>query len=146
LNTASALLWSYTDDFISRKMLEAGLEGCVGVSASKEIVTFLKHYKEIPSPEDIRENWRTAVMPTSAPSQMLVAMAGLSWVKDVNDLDKFIQYLSQPNFMSTEGVAVFMKSAGTPKKDLNDPLFKATTRSAHFQKWALDNRHLFTNQ
>ena len=142
---ASGFLWAYTDGFISRKMLEAALEGCVGVSASKEIVTFLKHYKEIPSPEDIRENWQTAVMPTSAPSQMLVAMAGLSWVKDVNDLDKFIQYLSQPNFMSTEGVAVFMKSAGTPKKDLNDPLFKATTRSAHFQKWALDNRHLFSN-
>ena len=145
LNTASALLWSYTDDFISRKMLEAGLEGCVGVSASKEIVTFLKHYKEIPSPEDIRENWQSAVMPTSAPSQMLVAMAGLAWVESTDDLDKFIQYLSQPNFMSTEGVAVFMKSAGTPKKDLNAPLFKATTRSAHFQKWALDNRHLFSN-
>ena len=142
---ASGILWAYTDEFINRKMLEAALEGCVGVSASKEIVTFLKHYKEIPSPEDIRENWQSAVMPTSAPSQMLVAMAGLAWVQSVDDLDKFIQYLSQPNFMSTEGVAVFMKSAGTPKKDLNDPLFKATTRSAHFQKWAFDNRHLFSN-
>ena len=126
-------------------MLEAALEGCVGVSASKEIVTFLKHYKEIPSPEDIRENWQTAVMPTNAPSQMLVAMAGLAWVQSVDDLDKFIQYLSQPNFMSTEGVAVFMKSATKVKPNLHDPLFKATTRSAHFQKWVSDNSHLFTN-
>ena len=146
LNTASSLLWSYTDDFISRKMLEAALEGCVGVSASKEIITFLKHYKEIPTPEDIRDSWQTAVMPTSAPSKMLVAMAGLSWVKSVDDLDKFIQYLSQPNFMSTEGVAVFMKSAATPKKDLNSPLFKAITHSKLFQDWATENSHLFTNQ
>ena len=85
-------------------------------------------------------------MPTSAPSKMLVAMAGLSWVKSVDDLDKFIQYLSQPNFMSTEGVAVFMKSAATPKKDLNDPLFKAITHSKLFQDWATENSHLFTNQ
>ena len=111
-----------------------------------EIITFLKHYKEIPTPEDIRDSWQTAVKPTSAPSKMLVAMAGLSWVESVDDLDKFTQYLTQPDFMTTEGVAVFMKSAGTPKKDLNSPLFKATTKSAHFQKWALDNRHLFTNQ
>ena len=146
LNTASALLWSHTDGFIERRMLEAALEGCVGVSASKEIITFLKHYKEIPTPEDIRENWSVAVKPSSAPSQMLVAMAGLSWIEGVDDLDKFVQYLTQPDFMTTEGVAVFMKSAGTPKKDLNAPLFKATTKSAQFQKWALDNRHLFTNQ
>ena len=125
-------------------MLEAGLEGCVGVSASKEIVTFLKHYKEIPTPEDIRDNWQTAVKPTSAPSKMLVAMAGLSWVKSVDDLDKFIQYLTQPDFMATEGVAVFMKSA-TKVTDLHDPLFKAISHSGLFQEWATKNSHLFSN-
>jgi hypothetical protein len=77
---------------------------------------------------------------------MLVAMAALTWVQDADDLDKFIQYITQPNFMSTEGVAVFMTQAAKPKKDLNAPLFKATTRSAHFQKWVVDNRHLFSNQ
>jgi len=145
LNTASGLLWAYTDEFISRKMLEAGLEGCVGVSASKEIVTFLKHYKEIPTPEDIRDSWQTAVKPTSAPSKMLVAMAGLSWVKSVDDLDKFIQYLTQPDFMTTEGIAVFMKSATKVKSDLHDPLFKAISHSKLFQEWATDNKHLFSN-
>lgn len=142
---ASGFLWAYTDGFINRKMLEASLEGCVGVSASKEIITFLKHYKEIPTPEDIRDNWQTAVKPTSAPSKMLVAMAGLSWVKSVEDLDKFIQYLTQPDFMATEGVAVFMKSATKVKSDLHDPLFKAISHSGLFQEWATENSHLFSN-
>jgi DNA polymerase III delta prime subunit len=143
---ASGIMYAYTDGHISLRMLEATLEGCIGVTASREMVTFLKHYKEIPTPEAIRENWRTAVQPSNASGQMLVAMAALTWVQDADDLDKFIQYITQPNFMSTEGVAVFMTQAAKPKKDLNAPLFKATTRSAHFQKWVVDNRHLFSNQ
>jgi len=71
-------------------------------------------------------------------------MAGLSWVKSVDDLDKFIQYLTQPDFMATEGVAVFMKSA-TKVTDLHDPLFKAISHSGLFQEWATKNSHLFSN-
>lgn len=143
LETASHLVWAYKNNKISDMQMMACLEGAIGREGAQQLATFISLENQIPSPDEIRDNPDTAIIPTDPAAVCLVALSAVQWVKSRSDVGAWFKYITrkdasgEPEF-SNETQALFVLNA-REKADLKDVM----ESHAEFGKWATKVKHLF---
>ena len=144
LETASHIVWDYKDSKISDMQMMASLEGAIGREGAQQLATFISLENQIPSPDEIRDNPDTAIIPTDPAAVCLVALSAVQWVKTRSDVSAWFKYITrekagtnEPEF-SNETQALFVLTA-REKPDLKDVM----ESHAEFGKWATKVKHLF---
>ena len=144
LETASHIVWDYKDNKITERQLMACLEGAIGGEGAQQLATFISLETQIPSPDDIRNNPETAIVPGDPAAVCLVMLSAVQWVKTRDDVSAWFKYITRKDPVSAkpmfanETQALFVLNA-REKEDLKE-VMESTTE---FGKWAVGVKHLF---
>jgi hypothetical protein len=144
LETASHFVWDYKDNKITERQLMACLEGALGREGAQQLATFISLETQIPSPDDIRNNPETAIVPGDPAAVCLVMLSAVQWVKTRDDVSAWFKYItrkdpvSDKSMFANETQALFVLNA-REKEDLKEVM----ESTSEFGKWAVGVKHLF---
>ena len=144
LETASHIVWDYKDNKITERQLMACLEGALGREGAQQLATFISLETQIPSPDDIRNNPETAIVPGDPAAVCLVMLSAVQWVKTRDDVSAWFKYITRKDPVSdrpmfaNETQALFVLNA-REKEDLKEVM----ESTSEFGKWAVGVKHLF---
>ena len=144
LETASHFVWDYKGNKITERQLMACLEGAIGREGAQQLATFISLENQIPSPDEIRDDPDTAIVPGDPAAVCLVMLSAVQWVKTRSDVKAWFKYITRKDSVSgkpafsNETQALFVLNA-REKEDLKEVM----ESTSEFGKWATGVKHLF---
>ena len=144
LETASHFVWNYKENKITERQLMACLEGAIGREGAQQLATFISLENQIPSPDEIRDDPDTAIVPGDPAAVCLVMLSAVQWVKTRSDVKAWFKYITRKDSVSgkpafsNETQALFVLNA-REKEDLKEVM----ESTSEFGKWATGVKHLF---
>ena len=144
LETASHFVWNYKENKITERQLMACLEGAIGREGAQQLATFISLENQIPSPDEIRDDPDTAIVPGDPAAVCLVMLSAVQWVKTRSDVKAWFKYITRKDSVSgkpafsNETQALFVLNA-REKPDLKEVM----ESTSEFGKWATGVKHLF---
>ena len=119
---------------ISENALITALDGTIGRAASRDLQAYIAMSDQLPTTESVEKNPDSALIPTSAAAQCIMAFKGVS----VSTRESFAVWLRYLKRMPKETQAVFINSI------LENTTKKAWVMShPSFVTWARENQYMF---
>jgi hypothetical protein len=133
LETASN--WVKQRDKLDSNTLTMALMGTIGDRGALDLMAYIKLMDQMPSRDDIKNNPKTAKIPSSVSATVMVVFRSVaSMTKDF--IDPFMEYLVR---LDAEAQAMFANGVRHPKYQHQSVVMT----NAKFTDWAMKNQHLY---
>ena len=124
----------YLRDQMDETTLRAAMAGTFGVRAAGDILSYIKIADDMPSAEEIKENPKTAKVPSSAPAVCMLIMRALNTL-DRSWINAWMDYMVR---LDAPEQAIFVHAAKQPKYKHHELVMT----NKKYTEWALKNQHL----
>jgi hypothetical protein len=121
---------------LDTKTLTAALIGTIGDYAAKQLQAFIDLAADLPTLEAIRNNPKTAKVPTGAAATCMVVYKALASI-DATWVDQWMEYMER---LDNSAQGLFVNGVRSEKFDRKSQIMN--TKS--FGSWCVSNQHLFT--
>lgn len=122
-------------DKLPENVLVNALAGTIGMSAAKDMVTFVTMEKSLTDVKDVVKNPKGVPVPRDIAGQVMVMFQAIDTLDNQDDLSSFMQFVER--IESEEVQSIFFTMAIT-----NTRMVKIARNNEHIKNWAKENHQL----